>query len=72
MSLTLKMKLDSSTKHFGYANGQVDYRLAAVSGKENEPWSKFTPMGKLEFSVTNPEAPELEPGEYIVTLTRCG
>jgi len=27
-------------------------------GKENESWSKYTPSGKLEMSVTNPGAIE--------------
>jgi S-adenosylmethionine hydrolase len=25
-------------------------------GKENESWSKYTPSGKLEMSITNPDA----------------
>ncbi len=26
------------------------------NGKENESWSKYTPQGKLEMTVTNPAA----------------
>lgn len=71
MALTLKMRLNAANKAFpGGDLVATRYELAPVSGKENEPWSKWTPSGKLEFTVTNPEAPELEPGEYIVTLTK--
>lgn len=30
-------------------------RLAPVYGDENKPWSKFTPCGSLELTITNPE-----------------
>jgi len=68
MSLQLKMKLQSAT--CTTESGQIDYRLEAVSGPENEPWSKFTPTGSLLFSVTNPACAELEAGDYLVTLTK--
>jgi hypothetical protein len=41
-----------------------------VTGEENKPWSKYTPSGKLSFTVTNEAAPQLEQGEYLVTLTK--
>jgi hypothetical protein len=31
-------------------------KLTAVSGKANEPWSKWTPSGLFEVSITNPDA----------------
>lgn len=69
MSLVLKMRLQTMTKNL-LGDPQVNYSLLAVSGDANKPWSKFTPAGKLEFTVTNPEASELEAGEYLVTLTK--
>lgn len=69
MSLTLKMTLTGkSTNTLGEHN--VSYRLDAVSGDENKPWSKYTPSGHLTFTVTNESAPELEPGDYLVTLEK--
>lgn len=71
MPLTLKMRLAQANKAYpGGDNQALAYTLQAVSGKENEPWSKWTPTGSLQFTVTNPDAPELEPGEYLVTLSK--
>lgn len=69
MSLVLKMRLQSATKSL-LADKQVNYILYPVSGEENKPWSKFTPSGNLTFTVTNPDATELEAGEYLVTLAK--
>lgn len=40
-------------------------------GKDNESWSKYTPSGKFEMSVTNPAAIEFfEPGKaYFIDFT---
>ena len=35
---------------------QEEIEFTAVAGKENEPWSKYTPYGKLNVHVTNPAA----------------
>lgn len=69
MSLTLKMRLAGATKQL-IGEPSVSYSLFAVGGEENKPWSKYTPAGKLEFTVTNPEASQLDGGEYLVTLTK--
>lgn len=69
MSLALKMRLDAATVNL-LTEHSVSYALTAVVGEENKPWSKFTPSGSLQFTVTNEKAPELEAGEYIVTLTK--
>jgi hypothetical protein len=63
------MRLASATKQL-LGDKSVAYGLNAVSGEENKPWSKFTPSARLDFTVTNPDAPELEAGEYLVTLTK--
>ena len=31
-------------------------KLSAVTGPGNEDWSKWTPSGELNFSITNPDA----------------
>lgn len=69
MPLILKMHLNGASKTL-IGDPQVSYRLDAVSGEENKPWSKYTPSGHLTFVVTNPDAPELEPGEYYVELRK--
>lgn len=69
MSLTLKMSLSGKSKN-ELGERSVSYRLDAVSGDENKPWSKYTPSGHLTFTVTNEAAPELEPGDYLVTLAK--
>ena len=69
MSLSLKMRLGAATKNL-LADHSVSYGLTAVSGEENKPWSKYTPSGSLQFTVTNEAAPELAEGDYLVTLTR--
>jgi hypothetical protein len=40
-------------------------------GKDNESWSKYTPSGKIEMSITNPAAiDKLEKGKaYFVDFT---
>ncbi|WP_065091626.1 hypothetical protein [Rhizobium leucaenae] len=40
-------------------------------GKDNESWSKYTPSGKIEMSITNPAAIDrLEKGKaYFVDFT---
>jgi len=69
MSLTLKMRLSGATKNL-IGEHSISYRLDAVSGEENKPWSKYTPAGALQFTVTNEEAEQLGAGDYIVTLSK--
>ena len=56
--LRCKMKVQSleAAKN---ADGSVHderIKLTAVLGPENEPWSKWTPAGVLDITVTNPDA----------------
>lgn len=55
----------SSIKHVGTPGSEpyAQIELAPVfgtygDGKDNESWSKYTPSGKIEMSVTNPAAIE--------------
>lgn len=36
--------------------GAQTLKLEPVRGAENEPWSKHTPSGRLELTITNPAA----------------
>lgn len=38
--------------------GQVSEQVSLhpVYGPANEPWSKFTPSGRLDMTITNPDA----------------
>ena len=55
----------SELKHVG-TPGSDPYATIVLSpvfgsygdGKDNESWSKYTPAGKIELSITNPEAIE--------------
>lgn len=48
--------------------------LSAVSAtsEENKTWSQYTPSGRLELAITNPDAFDFfEPGaEYLLTIER--
>ncbi len=69
MALRLKMKLGCVTEYAPGNGRNTHYKLHAVMGEENKPWSLFTPCGTLEFTVTNDAAKPLENGrEYFVTL----
>ena len=47
-----------------------EIHLHPVLGPENEPWSSFTPSGRLELTLTNPNVcGRVKPGErYRVLL----
>lgn len=51
-------------------NASITYILNPVTvGEENKEWSKWTPSGKLEMVITNPEA-KFEIGkEYYLDFT---
>lgn len=71
MALQLKMRLTGATKNL-LDQSSIAYRLDAVTGgsEENKTWSKYTPSGALNFTVTNEACTQLDPGEYLVTLTK--
>lgn len=35
---------------------QEQIALAPVYGEDNKPWSKFTPCGSMQLTITNPDA----------------
>jgi len=43
--------------------------VAATNGEENKSWSKWTPCGRLEITITNPDAKKFEVGkEYCLDI----
>jgi quercetin dioxygenase-like cupin family protein len=66
MAVAAKFKVDSITLH----EGMRGIRMSAVHGAPNESWSKWTPSGQLEFTITNPEAfTQFEVGKaYLLTF----
>lgn len=49
----------------------AECELFAVTGAENEPWSRYTPSGQLKITITNPAAiGAITPGTvYELVLT---
>lgn len=73
MSVRAKVKCTAITEF----EGSRQVKLAAVYGKdgsENASWSKYTPAGSIELSITNPDAYEqFKVGaEYYVDFTPAG
>lgn len=59
MNVTSRFKVNKVTHHAvtpGQTHAVVE--LVAVSGPGNETWSKFTPSGSIQISITNPAAVE--------------
>jgi hypothetical protein len=68
MAKTIIAKLTCETVTTGVQFETV--RLKAAHGPGNEEWSKFTPSGSVELTITNPDAQgAFEPGKsYAVTF----
>ena len=54
------------TRRVDYGSGvQEVIKMAPASGEGNESWSKWTPSGSIEMSITNPDAvAQLELGKH--------
>lgn len=73
--LVAKMQVQSVTERFDGkgATAAKDIELTPVTGKGNEPWSKWTPSGVLKLNVTNPEAfGAMKAGTFKVYVVPCG
>lgn len=55
------------------ADSVATIEMQPVYGEGNEDWSKYTPSGKLEMTVTNPAAIDQFElgGEYLLTFERA-
>jgi hypothetical protein len=75
--LRLKMVVNSLKRHADQSGNvtQEELQLSAVYGAEgnkaNEQWSKWTPSGSLQFTISNPSAfSKVMPGQFVfVDLT---
>ena len=71
MRVTNIMKI---TSNYGTGPQYSDtVKLTAVAGDENKTWSKYTPSGSVELTISNPEAfDQFKIGEfYFVDFTRA-
>lgn len=74
MAVTAKFRV-TSINYFDQSPGdpiRVVTLNAVTTGKGNEAWSKYTPNGKIEMTITNPEATLALGCEYFVTFTDVG
>lgn len=55
--VSAKFQVKSVTQHFwGEGSEPHVVVLEPVTGPGNEAWSQYTPSGKLEMTITNPDA----------------
>lgn len=70
-SIRAKMFVNSVKRHANSSGGieMEEVQLSAVYGKEgtaNSKWSKYTPNGKLEMSINNPDCfGKILPGAFF-------
>lgn len=69
-----KFRVDSTTNH---SSGTLSVILSPVTNgadSENAEFWKYTPHGKLDMDITNPNAQEFfKPGaDYYLDFVRCG
>lgn len=57
MSVRAKFRVSALKTVIGYNNDtQEIVELSAVMDEANKQWSQYTPQGKVEMHITNPEA----------------
>ncbi len=71
MAVVAKFRVISRTESAGYANEpgktQESVKLMAAAGPENENWSKWTPSGTIDMTITNKAAlDQFLVGEYVM------
>ena len=56
-----------------FGNGQKNVSFRAAMSDGNTDWSKYTPSGQMEMTITNPPAAAFfEPGEsYFLSFTKA-
>lgn len=73
MAVKAKFEVESVT---AYRGDQVNVTLRACTtgSEENKDWSKYTPNGKIEMTITNPDASaQFQPGhEFYITFEHAG
>lgn len=75
MTVRAKFKCRQVTRN---ESGYDEVKLSAVTGADgaddpNASWSKYTPIGELSMTITNPDAVgQFEPGvEYYLDITKA-
>jgi len=70
--LRCRMRVSSiqAVKNADSSVAEERIKLSAVLGPENESWSKYTPLGELNITLTNTAAfgKIIQGGEYFVDL----
>ncbi len=63
----------SPARHTKESVATVTMQPIYADGGENDSWSKYTPSGKIEMCITNPDAVDrFELGqEYLITFERA-
>jgi len=71
MPVVAKFKVQSILSMHGGGTPLRTVSLAPVSGPGNEEWSQYTPSGRIEMTITNPEAAkQFELGKDVL-VTFC-
>jgi hypothetical protein len=76
--IVAKMYCSETTRQHsqGGATEQERVKLSAVYGEKgtaNATWSRYTPSGSVDLTISNPDAIGLmKPGYYKVLLVPCG
>lgn len=75
MNVRCKFKVQEKTDiaNYGSSKGKQLSRVTLIPVSGNEAWSKWTPSGKIELTISNPAAVDaLELGEeYYVDFTKA-
>jgi hypothetical protein len=72
MALRAKLVPHSKVETGSGDNRQVQVQLTAVTGPENEEWSRFTPACQLNISLKGDLADRFEIGKaYFVDITEA-
>ncbi len=77
MSVQAKLRVEEKNQRAKWdgkpgEEGDHTVKLRPVGGPGNEEWSKATPAGSVELTITNPAALSffVLGGEYVATFTR--
>ena len=67
-----KFNVSEIAKYGNAGGGKVTLNAVMGNSEENKQFWKFTPNGRIEIWIDNPEAMEqFEFGEYYVEFTKC-
>jgi len=61
MFVRAKFQVTAVKTQLGYQGNSEIVELGVVNDEANKVWSKYTPQGRIEMHITNPEALEQFP-----------